>query len=379
MQIRLDKKNLLDALTLTKGSTDRDNPVNVVYESVLFTAGEGGVWVTATDGAIWTRVLVKAEVLGMVPTMIKSTQLVDIVGGLNDGELDITWDGVRAKLTSGRYVAEFGVSNAMEFPAAPKFDDVQFVDVTAETFVELIRAVEDSADTKADRPYLNGVNFAVEEGCLRTAAADGSRIAISRAFLPPYTVEAGCQAMGTAGSRLASQWASLAASRPIGKIVRVGFLGDWGFCFGEDAMIAGLLPDQRFPDWSRADAFPRPDQIRRIVCFDRKVLAKAVKRVAAIGARMKIPAAIDVTLDEFGELRLEVHAASGKSARDRLDGRVVDKGFPAPAHRRVGADLMFQALSSLKENEVSLVMTATGRQPICLAGERTQNWLMPRS
>lgn len=386
MQIKVDKKALLDALTLSKGSTDRDNPVNMVYESVLFTPAPRGFQVTATDGSIWCKALVKAEVLGSTPTMIKSSQLVDIVSGLNDGDVDITWDGVRARLKSGRYVAEFGVSDAMEFPAAPKIDGVQLLDVPAATLIELIQATEGSADTKPDRPYLNGINFGIFDGDLRAVAADGSRIAISRGSCKGWTGEEGSALVGTAGTRLARQWASLAASRPIGEIVHIGFQDGWGFCLGEDAMIAGVLPDQRFPDWERADAFPKPADKRRVVRFDRKALAKAVKRVAAIGARMKNPAAIDIELDEFGELRLESHASSGKSARDRLEGQLVDKAFPAPVRRRIGADLLFQALSTLKSSDVCLIMTANGRHPVGVSqlwketGDMfAEVWCMPRS
>jgi DNA polymerase III sliding clamp (beta) subunit (PCNA family) len=385
MQIKVDKKVLMEALTLSKGSVDRDNPTNIVYESVLFTADPGGVLVTATDGAIWSRFLVKAEVLGEAPTLVKSSQLVDIVSGLDDGELEIVHDGHRATLKSGRYRAEFGVANAMEFPAFPKLSGA-LCPVKAGTLAELIKSVEGSADTKADRPFLCGVNFRALGGDLRAVAADGSRMAVSEAALPVYTAKEGVAAMGTAGTRLARHWASLAGSLDKDQIILFGFQNGWGFCSSGDATIAGVLPDQRFPDWENAEQFPKAQDKRRAARFDRKKLAKAVQRVVAIGARMKIPAAIDLELDEHGTLSLESHASSGKSARDKLEGHVIDKAFPAPVRRRVGGELLRQALNTLKTQEVVVFMTANGKQPVGFSNTWGKigdvcsiHWLMPRS
>ena len=385
MQIRVDKSALMEALTLSKGSVDRDNPANIVYESVLFEACQDGVFVNATDGAIWSRVLIGAEVKGWDPVLIKSSQLTDIVAGLDDGELEIAHDGHRATLRSGRYRAEFGVADAMEFPAFPKLTGV-LCPVKAGTLAELIKSTEGSADTKIDREYLCGVNFRVQDGEIRAVAADGSRMAISEASCGVYTAEEGLAAMGTAGTRLSRQWASCASSLNDGEIIRFGFHNGWGFCVTDNAMIAGVLPDQRFPDWERAEKFPKAHDKRRAVRFDRKKLAKVVQRVTAIGARMKIPTSIDLELDEHGLLSMESHGSSGKSARDRLEGHMIDKAFPAPVRRRIGGELLRQALNTLKTQEVVLFMTADGRQPVGFSNTWgkpgdicTIAWLMPRS
>jgi DNA polymerase-3 subunit beta len=389
MQIKVDKSALMEALTLSKGSVDVNNPTNIVYESVLFTSNcEDGIWMTATDGSIWTRVRLKAEVRGGTPTLIKSSQLVDIVAGLDDGELEITHDGHRATLKSGRYRAEFGVADAMEFPMFPKLSGV-LCPVRARALAELIKSTEASADTKADRPYLCGVNFRVQNGEIRAVATDGSRMAISEASSIGYTAEEGLAAVGTCGTRLARQWASLAASLAASldddQIILFGFQNGWGFCSSGDATIAGVLPDQRFPDWENAEKFPKPTDKRRTVRFDRKGLAKVVQRVTAIGARMKIPASIDLEMDEHGMLSLESHGSSGKNARDKLEGHMIDMAFAAPVRRRIGGELLRQALNTLKTQDVVMFMTADGRQPVGVSNTwdkpsdmRSTMWCMPR-
>jgi DNA polymerase III sliding clamp (beta) subunit (PCNA family) len=399
MQIKVDKSALMEALTLSKGSVDVSNPANIVYESVLFTADRDGVWVTATDGSIWSRVLVKAECRGGTPTLIKSSQLTDIVAGLDDGYLEISSDGHRATLKSGRYRAEFGVADAIEFPAFPELGDYRLTDIDAMTFAGMIKSVEGSAGTKADRPYLCGINFGLIDGDLRAVAIDGHRIAISRVPCLGWTGEEGVsgptlpddhssasrltgqrvESIGTCGSRLARQWVSLASLMGHGESIRFGFHEGWGFIMGGDAMIAGVLPDQRYPDWEGAALFPKPADKRRKVSFDRKALAKSVKRVTAIGSRMKIPVSIDIDLDEYGVLMLESHASSGRSARDRLEGNATDAGFSAPARRRVDGGMLLQALSTLKASDVVLSITIDGRQPIGLEGGRESHYLMPRS
>jgi|WetSurMetagenome_2_1015567.scaffolds.fasta_scaffold00947_8 DNA polymerase III subunit beta len=385
MQIKVDKADLMEALTLSKGSVDRDNPTNIVYESVLFTADPGGVVVTATDGSIWSRFLVRAEVRGGTPTLIKSSQLTDIVAGLDDGELEIVHDGHRATLKSGRYRAEFGVADAMEFPRFPKLAG-GLCPVKAGLLADLIKSVEGSADTKADRPYLCGVNFRVQDGEIRAVAADGSRMAVSEASWVVYTAEEGSAATMTAGTRLARQWASLAGSLNDDEIIRFGAQDGWGFCVTDNATIAGVLPDQRYPDWESAERFPKPADKRRAVRFDRKKLIKSVQRVVAIGDRMKIPATIDLELDDHGTLSMESHASSGKSARDKLAGHMIDKAFAAPVRRRIGGELLRHALNTLKTQEVVLFMTAVGVQPVGVnntwdkpSDMRTVAWLMPRS
>jgi hypothetical protein len=184
---------------------------------------------------------------------------------------------------------------------------------------------------------------------------------------------------------LASQWASLADLRPINKTVSFGFDGQWGACMGKGAQVIGLLPDQRFPDWRNAAQFPKDGDKRRLVRFDCKALARAVKRVISIGIKLKGAVSLDLELEEDGGLLMEV-VASGRHAREKLEGHVVDRAFPAQVRRRIGGDLLLQALASMKASEVSLIMTANHLQPVGVAGVwdkiddvMVSHWLMPRS
>jgi len=381
MQIKVEKKALLEALTLSRGSVQTDNPVNTAYESVLFSVDPQGIWVHATDGSIWSSVLVEAQVRGGAPTMIKASQLTDIVSGLDDGELEVKFDGRQAVLKQGRYAANFGASNGMEFPVSPKLGDCKLVSVDAAKLVEVIRAVEGSADTRADRPYLNGVHFEVIDDDLEAVAADGSRLAHSE-LLGGFT---GQTLVGTAGNRLASQWTSLAVLRPIDERISFGFHEGWGFMVGRDAIVCGLLPDQRFPNWRNAPGFPNPDDKSRVIWMDRKVLVRAVKRVVAIGAKLKGAVALDVESRADGALWLSAQA-SGKSSEERLDVKVIDRCLEGMFKRRVGGNLLFQAVSSMKSEEVSISIPTNDNKPIFISNVWenfgdviTTHYLMPRS
>jgi DNA polymerase-3 subunit beta len=386
MQLRIDKADLQEALTLTRGATATDNPTNVMYESVMFEACQDGVWVNATDGTIWSRVLVGATVKGWDPVMIKSAQLTDIVTGLDDGELEIKFDRSQATLTSGRYSAKFGAANAMEFPAMPRLmNDCQLVSVKANKLIEMIRATIDSADTRIDRPYLNGVHFSSHEGDLQVVGLDGHRVAISKLTVPSLTAEAMVGATGTAGQRLARQWASLADLRPIDNSVSFGFQDGWGFMVGKDAMIAGLLPDQRFPDFRNTPLFPRAGDDVRIIRLDRKTLAKSAKRVCAIGAKLKGAIALDIEARADGKVWLMARA-SGKDAEDMIEGQTGHRCGEGMFSRRVGGDLFQQALSNIKGDEVSMFIPAHDQKPMSLSniwkepGDIfVEHYLMPRS
>jgi DNA polymerase III sliding clamp (beta) subunit (PCNA family) len=384
MHIKLDKKALQEALTLSRGAVDTANPVSVTYESVRFSAAPEGLWVDATDGAVWSSVKVDADWTGGIsPILIKASQFTDIVSGLDDGELEIAANGQQAALKQGRYKANFGVADGMEFPARPMLGDSKLVSIDAAKFVEMIRAVEGSADTRADRPYLNGVHFEVRGDDLEAVAADGSRLAHSE-LLGGFT---GQTLVGTAGTRLARQWASLAVMRPVDKSIRFGFHEGWGFMLGEDAIIAGLLPDQRFPDWRAAAMFPKPGDKSRVIRLSRKLMAKAVKRVIAIGSKLKGEMALDVEMRADGAVWLSA-MASGKSAEERLDGHVVDRCGEGAFTRRVGGAMLLQAIGNLSPDgdKINLTAPAHDQKPISVSnswedpdGVMTEHYLMPRS
>jgi hypothetical protein len=65
---------------------------------------------------------------------------------------------------------------------------------------------------------------------------------------------------------------------------------------------------------------------------------------------------------------------------------MIDKAFAAPVRRRIGGELLRQALNTLKTQEVVMFMTADGRQPVGVSNTwdkpsdmRSTMWCMPRS
>ena len=396
MNFKTTKADLQEALTLTRGSVRTDNPVDTVYESVMFEACQDGVWVNATDGTIWSRILIGAKVKGWDPVMIKSSNLSEIVSHLDDGDLEIEFDGRQAILSSGSYVARFGAANAMEFPACPKPSHDRFT-IQADKFVSMVRAVEGSAETKADRPYLQGVNFSLYDGNLEVVATDGYRMAISRCAIASHTAERGSldktlhenrsgrvaplytplKAMGTCGSRMARQWLSLASVRPLDGNVSFGFQDGWGFMVGESAQIVGLLPDQRFPDFRSIPMFPKSDEPSSVIILNRKILARAVKRVCAVGAKLKGSVGLTIETHESGAVWL-IARGGGKDARDRVDGRMLTKLHDGFITRRIGGDYLRQALDNLSSDEVKMVIPDHEEKPVCVSDGMTEHWLMPR-
>lgn len=382
MQIKIDKADLQEALTLTRGVSFSENPVNVVYESIMFEVALGGVRVSATDGAIWSHVTIPGKSGSVGRALVRSKEFVSLITDLDDGEVEIGFSGKLAKLTSGKFRAEFGMADAMEFPAPLRLRDRPLAWAPADRFAELIKATVGSADTRIDRPYLNGVRLTCDGPRLEAVAADGARIAVGalRTGVTDFS------ASFTVGTRLAAQAASLAVLRPVDNLVGFGVHEEFGIFQGDKALIYGVLPPQGFPDWRNAPGMPKPGDSRILAEFDRKALIKVARRVVAIGAKLKGAVPVDIELRADGLLALSVKA-SGRSAEEVIQGAVVTHGDHRSYGRRIGGDLFLQALNAITSARVMLTIPRDQKLPVglisCEDAEKNEigaiHWLMPRS
>jgi DNA polymerase-3 subunit beta len=380
MHIRADKAELLEAITISRGNIHTDNTVSDVYDSVMISVDDDGMWVYATDGVIWSRVAMTGECRGRWQALIKNSQLADIVAGLDDGPVRIDFsdrDGF-VTLKSGGYTAKFQTTNAMEFPLPPRRAGKGLVRVPAKQFADLVRSVENCASLAADRPYLQGINFEFFSGEVRATASDGYRLASSVL----RTGVTGSSAIGVAPTRLARQGASLAALRPIGNEVLFGFENGWGFFQGDRAEICGTLNSHPYPNWREAALIPKAGEPRSTAEFDRKTLMKAMKRVVAIGAKLKGAIGVDLTLSGSGNLSIFAKSG-GKTAEDSV--HPLTALTSSEIERRVAGDLFARSLTEIASERVMLSIPVNSEHPVFLTscgkdGEiGSVHYIMPRS
>lgn len=318
MQIIVDRDELAVALSLSstnltktgKVSEAETNYVDDVYESVMFEVlGESSIFVNATNGMVWTRARLHGEARGLGRVLIKSSQLGSIVSALDPGPVifALSKDSSRITLTSGSYVAEFGVRNAIEYPAMPDPAGATH-SVEGSVLKELIKASEFCAYEAVDRPYLQGVNIEVVGGSTWAVAANGPAIAVT-SF---HTGEEAQVLKILTPTHLARHAARMAVLGPI----------DFGLTKSnmavfrtEDITVVGKIGHQKFPDWRSMKTLPSELDSAAWGEIETKTLAKACKRILSMAGRDKTPS----LLVEFSQGKLHIStSASGRNAIESL-------------------------------------------------------------
>ena len=153
-----------------------------ITNNILLEAQDDQLKLSATDAetiAITYQIAASIEEPGTIT--LPSRLLSDFVATLppHPIELSLAERSRQVSLSCARNEASIGGQAADEFPPIPPVEDGDTIQIDAAALRLSISQVAFAAATDDSRPVLTGVHFALRDGSLRLAAADGFRLAVN--------------------------------------------------------------------------------------------------------------------------------------------------------------------------------------------------------
>jgi len=153
-----------------------------ITNNILLEADDDQLTLSATDAetiAITYRIVSGITEPGTIT--LPSRLLSDFVATLPPQPIDISLAerSRQVSLSCARNEASIGGQAADEFPPIPPVEDGDTIQLDADALRHSINQVAFAAATDDSRPVLTGVHFALRDGSLRLAAADGFRLAVN--------------------------------------------------------------------------------------------------------------------------------------------------------------------------------------------------------
>ncbi len=177
MKIRILAENLTAAVTEAARATAKRGHVPQA-ENVLLETVEGRLRVTGTDLETAIAVYSGAQVEEEGRALVKPGMLARMLGTFDGAAVDIEPDGKHGlALSSDGRAFKLGGMDPEDYPPVPETPD-HVTDIDPLGLRRALVRVLDCAATEELRPVLTTVNFAMHNGTLTLAAADGFRLGV---------------------------------------------------------------------------------------------------------------------------------------------------------------------------------------------------------
>ena len=181
MQLNVQQEDLNRGLSAVARAVPTRSTLPITNNILLEAEGDQ-LTLSATDAetiAITYRIASGITEPGTIT--LPSRLLSDFVATLPPQPIDISLAerSRQVSLSCARNEASIGGQAADEFPPIPPVEDGDTIQLDADALRHSINQVAFAAATDDSRPVLTGVHFALRDGSLRLAAADGFRLAVN--------------------------------------------------------------------------------------------------------------------------------------------------------------------------------------------------------
>lgn len=337
MHIRLSREELLKPLSHVAAVVERRQTLPIL-SNVLLRMQDGQLRLTGTDLEIELVAGVALTPREEGAITVPARKLYDICRALPpQAELEISVDGQKARIKSGRSRFTLATLPAGEFPSVEGGDWQQHFEVGQQEFKRLLDQTHFCMAHQDVRYYLNGLLIELEGKRLRAVATDGHRMAISEVSL-------GTEAGGR--QAIVPRKGILEITRFLGTSehpVTISLSANHIRVSADDMTLTSKLIDGRFPDYQQV----LPASYRRLVRVDRSELREALGRTAILANEKYRGVRLTVAP---GVLTLTAHNPEQEEAHEELSidygGEQLEVGF--------NVTYVVEALGGLESKEIEL-------------------------
>ena len=278
---------------------------------ILLEAGEGVVWLSATDMelSIQTSSPAKVEETGKV--VIPARIFNDVVRSLPKEDLTLVHDSSEGvvRLSAGENEYRIRAYAAEDFPRLPKFDEAEAFKMNGEALVETVEKVSRSYSRDETRPVLTGILISFEESRVRMVTTDSYRLSIKETELAT-TFDGSKEAIIPA--RAMQEVSRIFSASEEEQVEAVLSENQALFRIG-DVLFGTRLIEGNFPEYKRL----LPNAFERQISVSREDLVETLRRVSFFTQRQTPPMPVNLSFSE-GAVEVTVRNGEVGEARERL-------------------------------------------------------------
>ncbi len=241
MRVKVDKKDLQEAVKKVVSEKKAALPI---LTNFLLKAENNKLIVYGTDLEIYTSYWIPAEVIEEGTICVNAKKLTDISKVLPQNEVDISLEGSKLKITSGKTKYNLAIIDPEDYPTFEPFPSDMSIIISGSELIKGINKTSYAASKIEERYALNGLCLSFTESGLDFVATDGHRLAL---YKTTYTGK------GIEGKYIIPQKALGEIKKLILDIedVEVAVSGSSIFFKGSNYEITVRLLEGVFPDYTQ--------------------------------------------------------------------------------------------------------------------------------
>ncbi len=358
MELEVAQDKLNKALSIVSKVAVSGRSTLPILSNVLIRCNAGKVSLITTNldmaAVDYLPTLKASDGVVTVPARV----LAEFVSNLPRGEkISLKTEGVKVKLTAGKYTSTMNGVAADDFPELPELDEKSAVKFSmgVDEFKTGLSEVIIAASNDATRPSLTGVYFYTNNNTLFIAATDGYRLT-ERRFIEK--VESEIKAIVPAA---ALQEVMRSLSDESNEIEIVFEESQARFRFGEIEVISKLI-DGSYPGFH--ELIPKDNEVKVIV--DRAELIRMVKMARVFSSVSDGAISLEVK-----EQSLVVSSISNELGENESETSAETVGT---GKKSFSARYMMDALNSMEEDKVRIGFDNATTQ-VVMKNEKSDNYI----
>lgn len=179
MKIQMTREQLLNPLQKVSNVVERRQTLPILA-NVLIESDTNHLSITATDLEVEMKTEASCQTEGGTSFTLPARKLLDICKALPDGaDVQLTMEGERAIIRSGRGRYSLGVLPAQDYPAIEAVKGEHCLEVEQQALKRLLEKTAFAMAQQDVRYYLNGLLLEADKGLIRTVATDGHRLSLA--------------------------------------------------------------------------------------------------------------------------------------------------------------------------------------------------------
>lgn len=177
MELIIERTGFLKILQRTQGIVEKRNTMPVLA-NVLLEAKSGKVTIMATDLEIFIKDATESTIKKEGSITINARKLFEIIKEMPEETINISSEGEKITLRSGK--ARFNILglSPKEFPPFPSFDDKELDTIEPDILRDMVDKTSFAVSTDETRYHINGFLLERDKTTTRMVTTDGHRLAI---------------------------------------------------------------------------------------------------------------------------------------------------------------------------------------------------------
>lgn len=341
MKIVAQRDNLLTPLQQIAGVVERRQTLPILA-NVLIKANNGKISLTATDLEVEMITSAVVECDEEINITLPARKLLEICKALpEDASIELSIDGERAVLKSGRSRFTLGILAAQDYPSIEPSPVSNQFSISQKLLKQLIEKTQFAMAQQDVRYYLNGLLIEISNGQIRAVATDGHRLAMS---------ESECSVETTTDMQvILPRKAVLELARMLSdsdEKIEIDISSNHIRFTMQETVFTSKLIDGKFPDYQRVI----PANTDKLVLANRDLLKQALQRTSILSNEKYRGIRFQFTP---GALQLLAHNPEQEEAEDEMaidyDGEELIIGF------NVG--YLIEVISVISSDEVRMSLS----------------------